>query len=63
MLERRKNFVLLPLQARPVFLSIFEMFSIFDPFQKAKKWIRPVLCTLSKAPKKINTPEFLTKEN
>ena len=40
MLERRKNFVLLPLQARPVFLSIFEMFSIFDPFQKAQKWLQ-----------------------
>ena len=40
MLEGCKNLVLLPwvtIQARPLFWSIFEILSIFDPFEKAQK--------------------------
>ena len=40
MLGGCKNLVLLPwvtIQARPLFWSIFEILSIFDPFEKAQK--------------------------
>ena len=68
MLISRKNLVLLPLvtiQARPVFLSIFKIFCIFDPFQNAHECrsIRPILRTFSKAPKKKFTPlNFVRKK-
>ena len=59
MLENQKDLVLLPkvtIQARLVFLSSFENFSIFDPFQKGPKIN---IGTFSNAPKRIYSPQSL----